>query len=143
MSQTIYSKAAANNSEHHQLDDERPSTQFERDGGRIALPLPNATEKKPLSSAAGNATSVGKGNSTEESHKIRVQRLLALSLAVALEKMKDSAGTAAIDEIVSILHRDDFSLPAFKQIVKSSNDCAIITQDLIDQHKNKSLEKEN
>ena len=86
MSQNIYSKAAANNSEHHQLDSERPSTEFERDGGRIALPCRNATEKKAMSSAAGNSTSVRKVISMEEFHKIRVQRRLAVSLAVALER---------------------------------------------------------
>ena len=64
-----------------------------------------------------------------------VQRLVVVSIAVSLEKMRGSGGTSATNELIDLLHNDNFNLELFRRMIKSSSDCRSITQGVIEQCK--------
>lgn len=45
---------------------------------------------------------------TETVHNIHIQKLLAVSLAVTMDKIRDIPGRETFDEMVNILHRENF-----------------------------------
>lgn len=89
----------------------------------------------PRSIGVCNYMSECKPNTLDEVHNSLFQRLFDVSLAVTLEKMKYSEGRADIDEVLRGLHHDEFNLGVFKEVVKFSRDCEIITQDAINNKK--------
>lgn len=62
-----------------------------------------------------------------------VERLLVVSLALKLEKIRDRAGSVVIDEVINLLNHKNFNLAVFKEMIKNSGHCQDITQDAIDQ----------
>jgi len=64
-----------------------------------------------------------------------MQRLVVVSMAVSLEKVRGLAGNNATNEIIELLHNDNFNLEMFRTMVKSSCDCKRITKDVIEQCK--------
>ena len=64
-----------------------------------------------------------------------VQRLVVVSLAVSLEKMRAVSGNSAPNEIIELLHNENFNLELFRTMVKSCSDCKKITADVIEQCK--------
>ena len=64
-----------------------------------------------------------------------VQRLVVVSLAVSLEKMRGLSGNSATHEIIELLHNENFNLELFRTMVKSCSDCKRITADVIEQCK--------
>lgn len=59
------------------------------------------------------------------------QQLLVMSLAVTLDKIMDSDGAYATDEIISILYEQYFSLYVFRNKVKCHQYCLAITPNMI------------
>lgn len=60
---------------------------------------------------------------------------MVVSLEVTLEKIRGRAVSTATDEVINFLHQDNFNLLVLKQMIKTSGDCQVITQDVIDQFK--------
>lgn len=48
----------------------------------------------------------------------RVQRLLAISLAVTLDKIRGAAGSQTVEELLNIIHREAFCVDMFKETLK-------------------------
>lgn len=71
----------------------------------------------------------------EHLHESRAQQLLVVSLAVTLNKIRDSAFADATDEITSIRHEKAFHLGVFRDRGKIHQDCQTITQDMIERCK--------
>lgn len=65
-------------------------------------------------------------------HESCAQRLLILLLAVTLDRIRDSAGADANEDIISILYGKSFDLDVFRDEVKSHQDCQTVTQDMIE-----------
>lgn len=64
-----------------------------------------------------------------------VECLLVITLAVTWEELRGRAGSAFTDEVINLLHQDNFNLSVFNEMIKNSGDCLVITQDLIDRCK--------
>lgn len=77
----------------------------------------------------------GEGAAKRSCCENNVESMLVVSLAVTMEKTMGRAGSAATDEVIHLLHQENFNLSVFKQMIKASGDCQIITQDVIDQCK--------
>lgn len=60
-------------------------------------------------------------------------------MSFALDRIRRNAGSEAIDELIKILHDREFNIELFKQMVKSNEDCAEITQDVIDRCRRDSM----
>ena len=79
-----------------------------------------------------------KSQSNEEAygrHENRVERLIVISLALTLDKIKYRAGAESATEIINILHHKNFNLDLFKDMVNGTEECAQISQDVIDRCK--------
>lgn len=62
----------------------------------------------------------------------RVERFLVVFLALKLDNIRDRAGQAATNEVINILHQENFNLSVFKEMIKSSGYFQVITQDVIE-----------
>lgn len=60
------------------------------------------------------------------------ERLFVASLVVKLDKIRDIAGSAAIDVVINVLHEEGFNLFVFKEFIESNGDFKVITQDISD-----------
>lgn len=65
-----------------------------------------------------------------------VERLLVVSLAVSLDKIRHRAGSAVTDEFINILHQENFNQAVFMEMIKKSGDCKAINEDVIGRCKN-------
>lgn len=68
-------------------------------------------------------------------NKRSAHRFLLMSLALPLDKIRDSTGADAMDEIneiISILHEKYFNLAVLSNKVDSHEDCQRITKDVIE-----------
>ena len=65
----------------------------------------------------------------------RVERLIVISLALTVYRIKYKAGVESATEIINILHHNNFVLDVFKDMVKSIDECANISQDVINRCK--------
>lgn len=59
----------------------------------------------------------------------RLKKLLPLSLAITIENIRDAGGENTVDALVSIFHRQQFSLAVFKGLVKWCHDCEVLLKD--------------
>ena len=85
-----------------------------------------------------NRTPNKKSQSNEEAygkHDNRVERLIVISLALNLDKIKYRSGAESATEVINILHHKKFNLDLFKDMVKGTEECAQISQDVIDRCK--------
>ena len=64
-----------------------------------------------------------------------VQRMVVISIAVTLDKMRGEMGSRATDELIELLHSENFDLEMFKNMIKSWEDCQVITANVIEQCK--------
>lgn len=64
-----------------------------------------------------------------------VEHLLVVFLAVTLEKIFVTAGFAANDEVINLFQEEKFNRSGFKQMIKTSGGCQVISQDVIDRYK--------
>jgi len=71
----------------------------------------------------------------ENNRSSRMRKLLAVSLALSLEQIRQASGREAVDEVLKILHREEFSLRDFKDMVKSSQDCERVKDKFIEENK--------
>lgn len=55
-----------------------------------------------------------------------------MPVASMLDKFIDKSGSSASDELIYILHQDNFNLSVFMGMVESRIDFEVITQDVID-----------
>lgn len=67
-----------------------------------------------------------------EYREARVE-LLVVSLAVTLDTIRDRDGSAATDEVMNLLHQENFNVLVVKKMIKTRGDCQVVTQDAIDQ----------
>lgn len=61
----------------------------------------------------------------------RAQKALVVYLARTMEKIRHAAGRKTVDELVNILHGENFSPAVLNGFVKWSRDCVVITQEAI------------
>lgn len=54
------------------------------------------------------------------------------SRALTSGNVKGNVGASTKDEIMDLLHHENIKLPAPKEMMKSSGDCQVINQSLID-----------
>lgn len=62
--------------------------------------------------------------------------MFILSIAVTLDKREDRVGSADTDEVINLLHQENFYLAGFKEIIKKIRDCQSIVQYVIARCKN-------
>ena len=65
--------------------------------------------------------------------RARVERLLVVSVAITLEKLQDAGGAEVIEELIRVLHDEDFNIEMFRAMIRSREDCRVITEDVIKQ----------
>lgn len=65
----------------------------------------------------------GEGASRSAWSENSVERMLVVSLAVKLEKIRGWGKSADTDEFIKLLHQENFNLLVFKQMIKNSGDC--------------------
>lgn len=65
----------------------------------------------------------------------RVERLSVVSMALRLDKIRDKSCSAATHEVINLLNQEKFMIYVFKEKIKSSGDCQVITEDVIDRWK--------
>lgn len=53
-------------------------------------------------------------------------------LAVSIEKIKDLARSLATDELIGLIHQENFKLFVFRTIVENIADCKIVNQEVIE-----------
>lgn len=63
-----------------------------------------------------------------------VQKLLGVSLAVTMEKIRDAARRETVVALLTIFHCQQFSQALFKGLVKWSRDCEGIIKALINEN---------
>lgn len=94
-------------------------------------PIGKDSHLRPAAGIQGHAV----GDSTS-----RTERMMIVSLAVTLDKIRDKTGPEALNELIGILRNDQFSIPMFKQMINCSEDCQTITDDVIKQWKHTYLD---
>lgn len=67
----------------------------------------------------------------ENVHNRLVQKLLEVSLAANIQKIRDSDGRGIFDEVVNILHRVEIIMSVFKGFVRCSRECEDNTEEVI------------
>ena len=110
-----------------------PAQQHPRDTISANRTAPIGKDGHPRPAAGIQGHAVGDSSS-------RTERMLIISLAVTLDKIRDKAGPEAVNELIAILRNDQFSIPMFKQMINCSEDCKTITDDVIKQWKHTYLD---
>lgn len=64
-----------------------------------------------------------------------VQRLNLKPIGMNLESTEDKSGPSTEDEIIDLRHHEILNLSVFEEMLRSSGDCQIITEDLIERCK--------
>lgn len=79
----------------------------------------------------GRGGEEGSDGSNDCMPKNVVKPLSVVSLAVNLDKVRNRDDSGGTDEVISLLHEENFSLSVFKEMIKSNSNCQGITQDVI------------
>ena len=94
----------------------------------------SATEDSRVVAARGGESGTGDRTATNTGGAM-VQRMVVISIAVTLDKMRGEMGSRATDELIELLHSENFDLEMFKNMIKSWEDCQVITANVIEQCK--------
>lgn len=63
--------------------------------------------------------------------KDQVQSLIAISLALTRDKISDTTVSDTVDGLDKFIHRELFCVTMFKEMVKCSRECQLITEGVI------------
>lgn len=94
----------------------------------------SATEDSRVEAARGGE-SVDEVTAETGTGGAMLQRMVVISIAVTLEKMRGAMGSRATDELIELLHNDNFDLDMFRNMIKTCADCQLITANVIEQCK--------
>lgn len=64
-----------------------------------------------------------------------MERVVVISLAISLDNIRRCAGPSTTEEIIKLIHKTNFNLVTFKEMVKTSADCKHISVELIQRFK--------
>lgn len=67
--------------------------------------------------------------------KDRVQSLIAISLALTRDKISDTIVSDTVDGFDKFIHLEVFCVTMFKEMVKCSRECQLITEGVIKKNK--------
>lgn len=56
---------------------------------------------------------------------------MEISLAVTLDKMRNAGGHISVYATANLRHREQFCVAVFKELLKFSHDCQLITKNVI------------
>lgn len=57
-----------------------------------------------------------------------VQKRLAVSLAITLDKIRDTSGWDIVDDVIKIYNREAFCTAVFKRVMKCIHEYEVITE---------------
>ena len=71
------------------------------------------------------------GGVEEESNLQYRKRVVAVSIAVTLEKIRYLTGTGLVSELITILQNEDCDASVIRSMINSTEDCRQLTEDVI------------
>lgn len=62
------------------------------------------------------------------------KKIMVVSVAVTLEKIRHWTGTELLTELINSMHNDNFELRMFKEMIRSWEDCRDLTEEVINEN---------